>query len=278
MDTGFSGLGGSLYGLLAAGLAVVLVAGGLVLSFTEGGIPLALLPSPTATPALPEQAATLFPLASQSLPTPFPTALASPTPTFTLSPLPSTTLSVTGAPPPTQAACPPPNGWKPITIARGDTLNKLAQDYGVSPEELIEANCLVKSQLEPGMTLYVPAKAPPTPVPCGPPAGWAYTYIVQPGDTLFSISKRAGVSVAQLKQANCLSSDSIRVGQKLSLPVPIEPPPAPTRTPTEIELPSQTSPPPTDTPEPPTPTEVIPERTPIPPAPTLDLPTPPGTP
>jgi LysM repeat protein len=180
-----------------------------------------------------------------------------------------------------QTDCTPPSSWKSITIVRGDTLNNLAQEYGTSPEELIEANCLVKSQLELGTTLYVPAKIPPTSVPCGPPGGWTYSYIVQPGDTLFSISRRAGVSVGEIKQANCLTSDSIRVGQKLFLPVPVQPPASPTR--------ASTSPPPTDTPiptdtpeveptiPPPTDTPEI-ERSPQPPEPTLEMPTPSGTP
>lgn len=261
METGISVLGGILYALLAAGLAVVLVAGGLVLSFTEGNLQLTLLPSPTSSP-------TSLPLATQTQQPASTTPLTTSTPTNTLTALPSTTPTATGVPSATQTGCPPPSGWKPITIDRGDTLNNLAQEYGTTPEELIEANCLVISQLDPGIILYVPVKIAPTPIPCGPPSGWVYTYIVQPGDTLFSISRRTGVSLAQLKQANCLISDSIRVGQRLFLPEPIEPPAPPTRTPT--------SPPPTDPPAPTNTPEVV-ERTPVPPDITLEIPPPSGT-
>lgn len=260
MDTGFSGLGSIMYGLVAAGLAVSLVAGGLVLSLSEAGVPLALLPSPAATSAALNQfvpSATQALPASPATPTPRATATATMTPTLTLPAQASPTSTVTATLTLTPTGCAPPRGWKPITISRGDTLNKLAQEYGTTAEELIEANCLVKSQLEPGATLYIPAEALPTPVSCGRPGGWSYTYVVQPGDTLFSISRRAGVSVAQIKQANCLRSDNIRVGQKLFLPVSMGPPRPPAPTPTEVE---PTDPPPTNTPE-------VVERTPSPPDP-----------
>jgi len=43
-------------------------------------------------------------------------------------------------------------------------------------------------------------------------------HIVQKGETLTSIAKLHGLSVTELKKANNLTSDEIRVGQKLVLP------------------------------------------------------------
>jgi LysM repeat protein len=43
-------------------------------------------------------------------------------------------------------------------------------------------------------------------------------HVVQTGDTLSGISKRYGVSTSALRQANSLSGDLIRTGQKLSIP------------------------------------------------------------
>src|SRR5208282_303584 len=40
-------------------------------------------------------------------------------------------------------------------------------------------------------------------------------YVVQKGDTLTSIAKVAGVTIADLRKANNLTSDSLKVGQKL---------------------------------------------------------------
>jgi LysM repeat protein len=41
---------------------------------------------------------------------------------------------------------------------------------------------------------------------------------VQPGDTLYSISRRFGVTVAALKAANGLSDNHIASGQTLRIP------------------------------------------------------------
>ncbi|MGL6249395.1 MAG: LysM peptidoglycan-binding domain-containing protein, partial [Billgrantia desiderata] len=43
-------------------------------------------------------------------------------------------------------------------------------------------------------------------------------YRIQPGDTLSQIAARHGVPVAQLKQANDINGDVIRVGQVLRIP------------------------------------------------------------
>ncbi len=43
-------------------------------------------------------------------------------------------------------------------------------------------------------------------------------YTVQSGDTLSQIAKAAGVTISRLKKINGLSSDIIRVGQKLKIP------------------------------------------------------------
>ena len=44
------------------------------------------------------------------------------------------------------------------------------------------------------------------------------TYTVRRGDTLGQIARRHGISTSQLRRANALSGDLIRVGQKLSIP------------------------------------------------------------
>jgi LysM repeat protein len=43
-------------------------------------------------------------------------------------------------------------------------------------------------------------------------------YVVQKGDTLTSIAKNNGVTIADLRKANNLTSDSLKVGQKLAIP------------------------------------------------------------
>lgn len=60
----------------------------------------------------------------------------------------------------------------------------------------------------------------PTPVPdqtITPPAG-PTTYVVQQGDTLYSIARRFGTTVEAIKAANGLTSNTISVGQRLTIP------------------------------------------------------------
>ncbi len=45
-------------------------------------------------------------------------------------------------------------------------------------------------------------------------------YVVQKGDTLYSLGRRFGVSVEMIKSANNLTSDDIKVGQELIIPKP----------------------------------------------------------
>lgn len=46
----------------------------------------------------------------------------------------------------------------------------------------------------------------------------AKEHVVQKGETLTAIAKQHGVTVADLKKANNLSSDDLKVGQKLTIP------------------------------------------------------------
>lgn len=107
--------------------------------------------------------------------------------------------------------------------------------------------------------------------PCGPPRGWV-EYIVQRGDTLYSLAQELGVSVYQLQQANCLGSSTIIVAghmiyvphlpartatatdepRSTATPVPTAtytPTQVPTSTPTQTTEPSPTTAP-TETPAP----------------------------
>jgi LysM repeat protein len=69
---------------------------------------------------------------------------------------------------------------------------------------------------------------PPTPLPqcvVRPPANWT-PYLVQRGDTLFSLARQTSTTVGRIKQVNCLNSDTIFYGTNLYLPA------RPTATPT----------------------------------------------
>ncbi|MDR7402697.1 MAG: LysM peptidoglycan-binding domain-containing M23 family metallopeptidase [Armatimonadota bacterium] len=62
--------------------------------------------------------------------------------------------------------------------------------------------------------------------PASPPAVYLITVVVRPGDTLWSIARRYGVTVEAIVRANGLSDPHrIYVGQRLAIPVPARLPP-----------------------------------------------------
>jgi LysM repeat protein len=84
----------------------------------------------------------------------------------------------------------------------------------------------------PGEATAAPQALPATPSPsaegeCSYPPGWM-VYTVQPLDTLFSLARRSGTTLEQVKIGNCLENDLILIGQKLRLPsLPLPPTAAP---------------------------------------------------
>lgn len=223
-----------LLGLGIGLVSLVIILGGLALSLTEGN-----MTAPTQTP--PSTATPTWQPYTPPSESPSPQP---PTATFTLPPPPTT--------------CPPPGGWVAYVVQAGDTLAGLAARYRTSEEALIQANCLVAASLLPGSVLYVPPVPTQTPVPCGPPRGWA-TYTVRAGDTLYHISQVYGITVRQLQDANCLGNSTvIRSGQTLYVPPWATRTPVPSASPTPSRTPTRTpvTPGPTGTPTA-TPTETF---------------------
>jgi LysM repeat protein len=198
-------------GVIIAIISVVLVLGGIFLSLAE-----TLPPQATPTPIPP------------TLPLSFPT------PTFTQTPAletASATTTETASPSPTLSlaaptACKPPIGWIRIFTGSADTVYSLAQRYKTTAESLSAMNCLTSFDLPAGYALYVPPVPTVTIIPCGPPAGWVKTHVVQPGDNLYRIALSYGLTYPQLQRANCMGgSITIYAGQRLWVPN------IPTRTP-----------------------------------------------
>lgn len=117
------------------------------------------------------------------------------------------------------------------TVVAGDTLFFIAQRFGVTLEALLAANPQITNPdvIFPGQVICLPPVPPPSPA-C--PTG--LTYLVTPGDTLFSIAQRLGVTVEALLALNPQISDPNRLqaGEMLCVPLPMvqpcpPPPPAP---------------------------------------------------
>lgn len=197
-------------GLAFALVSVALVLGGLTLSYAEA------IKQATPTPVL----ALVFPTVTpQVLPSP---TLVQPSPTA----LPSATAEPSLPPTLTPTACPIPAGWTVYTLQPGDTLESLASVYQVDLEVLVNSNCLSTDSTDGMTSIYVPPLATPTPAvtnttaPCSQPPGWI-VYTIQAGDYLGRIASTYNITLAQLREVNCLGSLSvIRPGQKLYVPSP----------------------------------------------------------
>ena len=138
---------------------------------------------------------------------------------------------------------PPPTGGTTYIVQRGDALGLIAARFDVSLADLIAVNHIANPNLVfVGQVLVIPGTSggtgnPPPPGPTAtapPPASGGTRYTVQGGDTLWAISQRFGVSLADLMAANGLSSALIFVGQVLTIPGTGgtgNPPPGPTAPP-----------------------------------------------
>lgn len=115
------------------------------------------------------------------------------------------------------------------TVRSGDVLGKIAERYQVSLYRLrLWNNIGSNNMIRAGQRLtiykdpnYLPTKKPQqTAAKKSAPSNLPddYIYTVQPGDTLWSISKKFdNLTVEQIKKLNNLSGDDLRPGQKLKL-------------------------------------------------------------
>lgn len=118
-------------------------------------------------------------------------------------------------PPPPPPPPPAPVAERTYTVKKGDTLSKIARTEGVPLTALLSANNLtMKSIIRPGQILTVPSREGVAPLPEGG------LYVVAKGDSLSKIARTHGTSVEALAEVNNLTSDIIRVGQKLKIPPP----------------------------------------------------------
>ena len=141
-------------------------------------------------------------------------------------------------------------------VQPGDTWYSISVRYGVSVNVLAAANGMsVHQSLHVGLVLVIPH---PGPVP-GPGPG--VVYMVQPRDTMYSISRRFGVPLEELATLNgIVNINRIWVGQNLIIPVPGPYPPGPPGpwVPTPVWPVVPTVWPPAPTPWPWTPTPITP--------------------
>ena len=107
------------------------------------------------------------------------------------------------------------------TVQKGDSLWKIANNFGVSVDSIIQANNLSGTNLSIGQQLIIPGTTttPTTPTtPTPPEENTTQLYVVQSGDSLWSIARKFNTTVSEIRNANNLTTDVLQVGQLLRIP------------------------------------------------------------
>ena len=95
------------------------------------------------------------------------------------------------------------------TVKSGDSLWSISRKFGVTVNELKDANNLSSNLLSIGQNLIIPGKIPEK---------VSDEYVVQKGDTLYSIARKFNTTVDNLKSLNNITTDSLAIGQILKIP------------------------------------------------------------
>ena len=96
------------------------------------------------------------------------------------------------------------------TVARGDSLWSIAKRFNVGVNEIKNANNLKSNLISVGQQLVIPGAAPSDQT--------NVTYVVQKGDSLWSIANANNTTVDELANLNDLGTNTIYVGQVLQIP------------------------------------------------------------
>ena len=95
------------------------------------------------------------------------------------------------------------------TVKSGDSLWSISRKFGITVDELKNANNLSSNLLSVGQNLIIPGKKLDA---------TGEEYVVKKGDSLYSIAKKYNTSVDNLKSINNIITDSLAIGQIIKLP------------------------------------------------------------
>ena len=107
-----------------------------------------------------------------------------------------------------------PNTTFNYTVKKGDTLYGIARMYKTSVQELVKLNNLVNSDLSIGQILKIPEMYNSEEEINLPEY---INYTVRKGDTLYSISKKYGITPDLIIKDNSLSNNNLTIGEVLKI-------------------------------------------------------------
>ena len=103
------------------------------------------------------------------------------------------------------------------TVKRGDTLYSIANQFNTTVQTIKNLNNLTSNNLQIGQVLLVTEKVYPD----------VSTYIVEKGDTLYSIATKFSTTVQAIKTLNNLTTNTLLPGQHIYIPTSSEMPTEP---------------------------------------------------
>jgi LysM repeat protein len=106
------------------------------------------------------------------------------------------------------------------SVLPGQTLFSISRMYGISVDEIKSANHLLSDTLKANQQLVIPVNKNEANAVSSQPATNNYvTHKVIENETLYSLSKRYGVSIDQIIAANPEQKDGLKLGAEIKIPV-----------------------------------------------------------
>jgi LysM repeat protein len=106
------------------------------------------------------------------------------------------------------------------TVKKGESLYVIAKDFNLTTTQLKEYNRLATDDVKEGQVLLLSpdtAKVKQNQVTAKADSSML-TYVVKPGDTMFSVAKAHHVTVEELKENNDIQGNDLNIGQHLAIP------------------------------------------------------------
>jgi LysM repeat protein len=118
------------------------------------------------------------------------------------------------------------------TVRKGDSISRIAHRYGLKTGEIVALNGIRnKDVIQHGQTIMLPGKIDTAkvvkrsvrPVPArvrmtSSPRSDDGSYVVKRGDSLSVIASRYSIPLKDIREANGIQGDMIRIGQKIRIP------------------------------------------------------------